>query len=219
MKEKRITLLITIYFCATIFAGCATNVPSSSDVFSTPNALTSEIRMQSSTLAEVAPLFDAPENWQEPYPRAMVLHGWHGSPDVSAAYAERYLFQEDGTFYFSQNGYLGGERLKYMGGEWRYTDEVLHLTVKHKIVIEGGEYIEGENVAPYTNSIIEGTIVRIELQEGSYETMELPIKIVELGEEITDASVFGSIMLGDLQLWSKGGVDYQELLTMWDDYK
>lgn len=180
-------------------------------------AVSQEETLSSAPSAESAIAFDAEEMWQEPFP-AGLIRGWYGDVVVGSGHAERYLFQEDGTFYFNASGYDATNRCPYMDGEWYYSNGVVHLTIKRKIIIEGGEVVTGQDALPLEEAIIGGEYVQVALPKGSYETMYLPLEIIMADEELENIGIPGSIMLGDLQLYAKGGVGYEELLTCWDMY-
>lgn len=223
MKQQQVISTIIAFILLLVFVACHSTEPSSQTVLiSTSVSIASSIsdtafNSEETQSSSVILPFEAPENWQEPLPKGM-MRGWYGSTSVGAGYVNRYLFQADGTFYFAQNANLAGERLRYMDGDWHYKDGMIVLTVKRKIVIEGGEYVEGDAAKPLLSDIIGGTRVQIELIPENYEILQLPLRIVETDIEYPAGDdIKGSIMLGEEQYWAKGGIDYNEMLAYWDN--
>mgnify|MGYP003623357012 FL=1 len=153
------------------------------------------------------------ELWAEPYP-VELCRGWHASEVLAAGFSDRYLLLEDGTFYFAANEMTGAVRLRYMDGTWIFEDGNLLLTVKRKIVVEGGVEIPG--YASLINDIEGGQHVKYELEPEQYEYILLPVSLAT-----SEFHFKVSIRLGEQQFWGgrgagNGGADYDELPEIWD---
>ena len=142
-----------------------------------------------------------------------LCRGWHGSPVVGSGYNDRYLFLEDGSFYFAANQ-MSIDRLRYMDGEWACDEDIVKLTVKRKIVIEGGKEEAGDG--SMIKIIVGGDYVKVDHEPDQYELLEYRLTFFEPDSDVKTVGIIIGMILGEQQFWGSQGVDYDELLSMWD---
>ena len=140
--------------------------------------------------------------------------GWHKGPVVGSGYSTRYLFMDTGEFYFAESEMPHSFRLLYMDGEWTFEDGLLQLTIKRKIVIEGGA-LELEKGYDIPFSVVKGgERVKISLEPNHYEQLEYKVELIN--EILPEDNGHKSILLNGRKFWANPGVDYDEMLSMWN---
>lgn len=213
---KKFVMIFAATMALLLLVACGQNV-SSKGVASSSASVTSmslsEPEVSSVPTPESRPAFDSPEAWEGELPSALCT-GWHASSVLGSGFSDRFLFLENGTFYFTANGMNYNNRTRYMDGVWRYEDGVVHLEVHHKVVIEGGKLTDG--FASIINYIEGGVHCKIELQPNEYEEILLPVEITDAGE---DSPYPNSILLNEVQYWDAAGVMYDDMLDAWDWYE
>ena len=160
--------------------------------------------------------YSAPSEEQPQYVTAeFLIDGWHESPTLGSGFSERYLFQADGLFYFTGNTMRAGDRLRYMDGNWTYENGELYLTIKRKIVIEGGIVVEGE--VSFFNRIEGGEEVRYTFDADECENQTFSVREVPVDADMSPWTE-KSMELDEIQFWAAPGVGYEDMPTYWDDY-
>ena len=173
-------------------------------------AASSDSQSEEIRAMENRPAFDSAEMWAGGHPEAL-QGGWQASQSMGSGPSERFLFLEDGTFYFTGNTMSYRNRLRYMDGGWRYENGTLCLEVHRKVVIEGGKLAEGSGrVIDYIKG---GVYRKYEFASGQYENLELPVDIVDSGEGF---DYLDSVLLNGEQYWNAGGVGYTDMPEAWD---
>lgn len=109
---------------------------------------------------------------------------WQAPSHIPAEYCDRFILNEDGTFEFKINKLCGADREPYYAGSWEIKDSQLILTVKEKIITEGGVIVKA---LKYSGSgyAIEGIYKNhVKLDKENYEIREYKISEITLDEEL-----------------------------------
>lgn len=137
MKKSNILLLIfiTIIF---IFGSCSSqNYNSTQEITSDFNSDSVEIVSSLPTIEKSEILvdpFDNPRNWEGIHPIALI-NGWHSEDGMGAVPFNRYLFLDNGTFYFVAPQ-ISADRLRYMDGTWYVENMILYLTPQRQKLLK-----------------------------------------------------------------------------------
>ena len=116
----------------------------------------------------------------------------YGSRSVGAGYNHMYYFNKDGTYRFSHSQYDGENRGIEHSGEWKINGNKILLTVKKKIVLEGGVLSEASGSVSSEKEITGGESKEIYLSPP--ETMEISISDYNSEE--------GTIKINDEEYWN-----------------
>jgi|GEM_PF-6587426 len=104
-----------------------------------------------------------------------------GSFDVGSGYSERYLLLPDSTFVYAESQFKATNRLRFMYGDWRIEDNILHMTIKSKVFREGGNEIEDGTIV---DKFIEGGHIAIYIyDQNDFEYIDYSIKDMKLDND------------------------------------
>ena len=67
---------------------------------------------------------------------------WHEMNMVGAGFSERYAFYEDGSFIYCHSQMDDSKRNLCKTGTWSFAADALQLTIKTRLVLEGGDVRE-----------------------------------------------------------------------------
>lgn len=126
---------------------------------------------------------------------------WHAASGMPAGSAERYVFFTNRTFTYHANDGNGAERLRSYSGNWHVDEGVLQLEVNQKIVIEGGEVIDGWG--SMISDIEGGTYVKLDIDPPEVIKLEIGgLSILDF-DEISSRyySHAFSLNIGDMTFW------------------
>jgi hypothetical protein len=180
-----------------------------------------EINNSDGKLSESNLCFGESENWQEPYPKAFA-QGWCETYGLGALMPERYLFLEDGRFFYTANESIA-IRTPYFDGRWQYDGENLYLLIERKILIEGGKIVQNTfGGGGSQGSWIEGgTQVNYVLDE--VEQISYSLEIVMEDEVYCDSNmasvVLGIIALEGKKYYAAPSIGYSDMTIFWDTYQ
>lgn len=98
-----------------------------------------------------APTSESPTGYPEPEDSKSFIGLWHSMNMVAAGFAERYVFNEDGTFIYGTNQMDEFNRELYATGIWSIVNRELKLEVGARLVVPVGDIDE---IAPSDELII-----------------------------------------------------------------
>jgi hypothetical protein len=67
---------------------------------------------------------------------------WQVSPSMASGWDDAYQFFDSGEFIFNTSQMNCEERNRSFAGTWKLTDTHLELTIRQRVVLEGGQLVE-----------------------------------------------------------------------------
>lgn len=199
MRKKLISIILSILFLQ-FTTSCSENKDNSS--------LADSEKLISSSTEDFSNIC----NWNSPFPIEL-CRGWHASEVVGSGFADRYLFLENGTFYFAANEMTIMNGTRYMEGTWKFENGTLYLTIQKEIIFESMNNAEKQPSATIFTD--DGIYMLFEYSEEN-KIIKLSIS-VEDSNEGTNEKV--CILINGQPFWGSpiesDGVGYTDMKDIW----
>jgi hypothetical protein len=143
-------------------------------------------------------------------PNAKYLIGiWQNSPEMAAGWSDNYQFFDNGIFQFNYNQMDCQKRIVYLKGDWTLDKDIVVLSVKEELIIEGGKYVESIGSCG-SDSTLEGGKKKIK------KLINPQIKKIKI---MVSKKQYSSEMATDLEHIKLGSTDFYKLKNNPNDYE
>lgn len=121
---------------------------------------------------------------------------WHAAPFIGPGYDNLFYFYSNNRFKLTYSQGDEGKRVIDMCGDWKISEGQLTLSITQKTVIEGGELEEASPSATSKYKIVNGTVVKKQL-----DIPELERYILGDIEQESDSPYEKKVFIGETPYW------------------